>query len=697
MKKVIIIVCCIILLIAVGIVCGIFYFNSTKEKLNDPQDVFTSYFDALKNKNYEEMYSYLSKDSKDEIKEELITQEEGGKSPEELAKEYFIKRNKNIYEGIEANDIKIVLLQVNDINNDRTQIKYQTDMNTVAGKISFTNTATFIKEKDKKYYLVWSSRLIYPELENTDKIRVSSITSLRGQLLDRNGNFLAKRGTVSSVGLVPGKMGENKEEDIKKIADILEITKEDIDEKLKAPYVKDDVFVPIKTIPSTNTDKANSLLQIKGIKIVDEEQREYPLGEKIAHLVGYVQGISAEELEANKGKGYSSNSVIGKSGLEKTYEDKLRGIDGSEIYIADSSEQKKHTIVKREKKDGSDIKLTIDSNLQGKIYDDYKTENSATVVINPKTGEILALVSTPSYDSNDFINGMSTAKWNELSNNNNHPLISRFQATWAPGSSFKPVVGSIGLTTNKFTAAENFGKTGTSWQKDSTWGKFKVTTHAQYSGAANLRNALIYSDNIYFAKAALKIGSDTLIDSLKKIGFGSDVPCGIDVSKSQYANEEGITSEAQLANTGYGQGEVLVNPIHMASIYSAFVNEGNMIKPYLEYKENAESSKEFWIRNAFTKEAANTIKEDLIGVVEDPGGTGYGAKTAGLKLAGKTGTAEIKKSTTDTTGTELGWFNAFIADDASQKQMLVVSMIEDVKNRNGSLYVVPKVRKIFTY
>lgn len=240
-------------------------------------------------------------------------------------------------------------------------------------------------------------------------------------------------------------------------------------------------------------------------------------------------------------------------------------------------------------------------------------------------------------------------------------------------------------------------KHGSSWQKDSSWGNFRVTTHASYYGYANLRNALIYSDNIYFAKAALKIGTDTLTDSLAKIGFNGDIPCGIDLGKSQYANSEGITSEAQLANTGYGQAEVLVNPIHMASIYSAFVNNGSMIKPYLEFRENANETKEFWIQDAFTQEAANTIKDDLIQVVENPGGTGYGARTYGLKLAGKTGTAEIKKSTTDTTGTELGWFNAFIADDASEKQMLVISMIEDVKYRNGSLYVVPKVRKIFSY
>lgn len=697
MKKIVLIIC-MILLVAAGATWGYFYFNSKQEKNNDPTDVFTSYYDALKNKNYEEMYSYLTENSKNEIKNELISQiTSQEKSKDELALQYFISRNKNIYEGIGANDLEVSIIQVNELNNEKTQIRYQTSMNTIAGKISFSNTANFIKADDKKYYLDWSSKLIYPELDKTDKVRVTSIYALRGQILDRNGVYLVKRGTASSVGLVPGKMGDTKEQDIKKMAEILGITEDTINTKLKAPYVKSDVFVPIKIISSSETDIINSLLQIKGVKIVDEEQRQYPLGEKISHLVGYVQGINAEELEANKGKGYSSNSIIGKSGLEKLYEDRLRGLDGYEIYVADASETKKHTIVKREKKDGEDIKLTIDSNLQSKIYDDYKTEKSATVVINPKTGEILALVSTPSYDSNDFIAGMSTSKWDELSNNTNNPLISRFQATWAPGSSFKPIIGAIGLSSSKFTANDDFGKTGTSWQKDSTWGKFKVTTHAQYSGPANLMNALIYSDNIYFAKAALKIGTTTLVNNLTKIGFNSEIPCGIDTSKSQYANSAGITSEAQLANTGYGQAEVLVNPIHMASIYSAFVNDGNMIKPYLEYKENAEVSSEYWIKEAFTKEATNTIKNDLIQVVENPGGTGYGAKTPGLKLAGKTGTAEIKKSTIDTTGTELGWFNAFIADETSKKQMLVVSMIEDVKNRNGSLYVVPKVKKIFSY
>lgn len=677
-QKTIIIIFAVILALGLGVGIYFGYTYSISSK-NDPNELWQAYVKDLCDKNYEKLYEYLTEESKQAI-----------------SKEDFVARNKNIYEGIEARDIQINISQVNKINNDKTQITYTTYMNTLAGKINFNNTVEFLKDKDKKYYLNWSSKVIYPELEATDKVRVATVEAKRGQILDRNNVVLAGRGVASSIGLVPGKLSEKKDEDILKLAGLLNIKVEKINSALSASYVRADTFVPLTTIANLDKNLEKSLLEIKGVMIKETDRREYPLAEKLSHLIGYIQNISKEELDANKDKGYTANSVIGKTGLEKLYESRLKGSIGYEIYIANSSENKKHTIVKKEGKNGEDIKLTIDSSLQAKIYEEYKTEKSATVVINPKTGEILALVSTPSYDSNDFINGISQEKWNTLSNDVNKPFYSRFQASWAPGSSFKPIVGAVGLTTEKFTAVENFGKSGTSWQKDSSWGKFKVTTLAQYGGPANIRNALIYSDNIYFAKAALKIGTSTLIEQFKKIGFDAEAPCGIGVTKSQYGNGGQITSEAQLANTGYGQGEVLVNPIHMASIYSAFVNNGNMVKPYLEYKENT-LTPEYWVTEAFSKEAANTITEALVQVVDSPSGTGHSAKIPGIKIAGKTGTAEIKKSTTDTTGTELGWFNAFIADENSEKQMLVVSMVEDVKNRGGSHYVVPKVKKIFQY
>ena len=136
-----------------------------------------------------------------------------------------------------------------------------------------------------------------------------------------------------------------------------------------------------------------------------------------------------------------------------------------------------------------------------------------------------------------------------------------------------------------------------------------------------------------------------------------------------------------------------MNPLHMASIYSAFVNDGSMVKPYIEYRDNAQT--EYWKTQVLSKEVSDTIRDDLVQVVENPAGTGHEAQIEGLSIAGKTGTAEIKASQEDTSGTELGWFNAFTADPSSPQQLMVVSMVEDVKDRGGSHYVVPKVKAAF--
>jgi len=165
------------------------------------------------------------------------------------------------------------------------------------------------------------------------------------------------------------------------------------------------------------------------------------------------------------------------------------------------------------------------------------------------------------------------------------------------------------------------------------------------------------------------------------------------MESSKFLNGDNFESEIQLADTGYGQGKVLANPLHMAAMYTAFVNDGNMIKPYIEYKEDT-TSPEYYVENAFIKEAADVVKEDLIQVIEDEHGTAHSAKIAGVLLAGKTGTAEIKKTQEDTEGTEIGWFNAFVADENYQKQILIVSMVEDVHAKPQKGYVTSSVKKI---
>ncbi len=661
-----------VVLIIILIIAGIIIINMPKEK---PEEVLNSYFSDINDKKYEEMYNSLDSSSK-----------------ENISQEDFVKRNQNIYEGIDSSNIKINVKEV--INEEgKKKVIYDEEMVTVAGNINFSNEAYLVKE-DKEYKIEWSSKLIFPELENDYKVRVETLSGKRGSILDRNGNELAYDGVISQVGIVPGKLGDDKDTNISKISELTGVSVETINNYLSASYVKDDTFVPIKKISKDNTELKEQLLQIPGILINDAEGRVYTLGEETGHLIGYVQTINDEELEKYADKGYSSTSLIGKSGLEMAYEDRLRGIDGASIYIQNADGDTVTELAKQEQKDGEDIQLTIDSDIQTKLYGQLKNDKGLFVVMKPGTGELLALVSTPTFNSNDFTLGMTNEQWDSLNNDENKPLYNRFVQSYCPGSTFKAITGAIGLTTGKISADEDFGYTGTSWQKDSSWGDYRVTTLTGYSGAKNLLNGLLHSDNIYFAQAALKIGTSTFTESLDKIGFNQEIDFPLSLTKSQYANEEGINSEGKLADSGFGQGNILVNPIHMASIYSSFYNNGNMIKPYIEYEENKEP--EILIENAFSTEAANTIKDDLIQVVENPEGTANDMKVNGITIAGKTGTAELKADKEDSESGTLGWFDCFTTNQGDN-DILVIGMVENVQDNTdgGSHYLIKMIRTLF--
>ena len=668
-KKNIIILVILLIIIAVIVATVLIVNKNSEEKA---KQALIEYMNLINEKKYETMYEKVSSMN--------------------MSKEDYITRNKNIYEGIDSTNINIDIKEITKQDNIY-KITYHQKMYTSAGEVQFDNIANIVKE-DKEYKLQWSSRIIFPSLGETDKVRVEKIESKRGSILDRNNNPLAEDGKISSVGIVPGKLGDNKDENINKISELTGVSVEYINESLSASYVKDDTFVPVKKVSDSNTELKEQLLQIPGVMINKEDGRVYSLGKEAAHLIGYVQTINAEELEKNEGKGYTSTSLIGKSGLELAYEDTLRGIDGTKIYILDEDGEEKTEIIEQDKKDGKDVKVTIDSNLQKNIYNQMQNDKGFFVVMEPQIGDLLALVSTPTFDSNDFVVGMTNNQWNELNNNESKPLYNRFIQKYCPGSTFKPITGAIGLTLGKISADEDLGYTGTSWQKDSSWGNYKITTITGYNGPKNLMNAINYSDNLYFAQLALRMGAQDFSDSLNKLGFNEQIEFPLTLAKSQYISNNGTTieGETKLADTGYGQGDILVNPIHMASIYSAFANEGNMIKPRIEYKQT--NVGEVLKENAFTKEAAETIKSDLIQVVEN--GTAKDMKIEGTTIAGKTGTAELKTSSEDTESGTLGWFNCFTINRGEGNNLLIVSMVENIQDNSegGSHYLIQKIRNI---
>lgn len=665
MKKFLIVL--LFILVIAGIAIGIIVYRTNQ---TEPSIALKDYFEKLSNGEYEAMYDYVITDT---------------------SKEDFVTRIKNIYEGIEAKNISTTVLTntEDEDNSNIVNVTYNNSLDTIAGNMSFMNTVK-LQKQDDGYKILWNSSVIFPDLKDEYKVRVSTLDSTRGAIYDRNDIAIAKDGEANSVGLVPGKIDDTT--DLGKLAELLGITEDTINNALSASYVKDDTFVPLRKISKDEQDLKNQLLQIKGVLITDINARIYPYKEATSILTGYVQDDE------------------GKTGLEYAYNDRLKGEDGAEIYITDESGNKIKTLATKEVKNGENIKTTIDINIQQKLYNEFKDDEGASVAMNYNTGEVLALVSTPSYDANDMSLGVTDTEWNNLQNDEKKPMFNRYLATYVPGSSLKPVVGAIGLKYNSFTADDDFGRSGTRWQNDSSWGDLYITTLETYSGPANLRNALVYSDNIYFAKAALKIGRSNFQKGLEDFGFNDKISFVQDISKSTYGS---MDSDASVANSGYGQDQMLVNPIHMAMIYSSFANGGNMVMPVLERSENNNSSTniingtssssnlssssfgtsnnastKYYKENVISSEIANTIKQDLIAVVEE--GTGRAAKVEGKTIAGKTGTAEIKADQQDKDGTEIGWFDAFDEDG-----LLVVSMCENVKDEGGSHYLLPKVKTVF--
>ena len=636
---------CVLLMVSV-----FFVFNQGKSN----EQVVTEYFELLKKKDYKQMYQMLN-----------------SKTVYTPTQKYFVEKYKEFYEEIDAKNIQIKILDEQD-----NVIEYLIYIDTLAGRITYRN-----KVGVKNEQIQFNKELIMDGYTDGCKIKITTYNpEKRGRILDRNGKVLAEDGKGYSVGLVKGKL--NGENDYGQIAQYLETDVETLQKKMSASWINDDSFVPIKTVSeATKNDLINkNILGINGVKISTVSIRTYPYDKVASHIVGYVQNVNAEDLKKHKNEGYNSTSVIGRSGIEAAYEEKLRGITSGKIDLVDKNDKViKELCHKEVKMSPQDITLTIDIDLQQSLYNEYQNDKSASVALNPKTGEVLALVSTPSYSNNDFVLGLSTDKWNALNNDVNQPLMSRYKQTYTPGSSMKPITAAIGLETKAIDPDKDLVAKD-KWQKDSSWGNYYVTTlHAPSPN--NLKNAITYSDNVYFARSALNIGKDNLFKYYKNLKIVEKIPFELALNKSQYINKNQKVSDQLIADSGYGQGQILMNPLQLASIYSAFVNNGSIYQPHI-----VQGQTKTWIKNVFSKETTKTIKEDLINVIADENGTGHAIYHDNVILAGKTGTAEIKQSQSDTTGTELGWFTVMTTDE--KQPILMTTVVEDVKNRGGSGYVV---------
>ncbi|GAE34658.1 penicillin-binding transpeptidase domain-containing protein [Halalkalibacter akibai] len=644
-----------------------------------PDEVFEDFSLAWKQGNYDVMYEFLSTTSKT-----MISEEE------------FIQLYTNTYEEIQKSNLDVELIIEDEENLDLTEneivLPFVKNISMFTGDMDFESFVSLsLDEENNEWKVDWSPSLVFPMMVEGDQVKLRVLyPSQRGEIFDRNGMGLAINGEIYEIGVVPGRI-EDEESELKQLSDKIDVSEDYIIGRMNQSWVGEETFVPIKKVALDQETFVEEVYQsIPFATYRKVPARVYPAGKAAAHLTGYLQMVTAEEVEEDTTNFYTNQSQIGRAGLEALFEERLRGMIGGEIYIEGEDGNQKDVIQRNEAVNGETIRLTIDASLQQAIFNklNQDKDSGTSVALDPVTGEVLSLVNSPAYDPNEFILGMSKDRFDQLQHDEKRPLTNRFSQSFIPGSTIKPITAAVALK-NGLDPDKKISSSDEGWQKDPSWGNHLVRRVSNPLTELNLFEAMLYSDNIYFAKIATDLGIDVFQEGFDHFGFGNKLPFVYGFAESKLAVEE-IDSDVLLADTAYGQGEMLVNPLHLALMYSTFVNSGSISKPLLLLDEQ----QELWKESVVSEEHSDIVLQSMIAVVNNSQGTASHAKLDQMMLAGKTGTAEHKETReVDEAGAETGWF---VAVDADQPDLLMLMMIENVNEGNrGSSYVVTKVKELF--
>ncbi|ADD03011.1 Peptidoglycan glycosyltransferase [Thermoanaerobacter italicus Ab9] len=394
----------------------------------------------------------------------------------------------------------------------------------------------------------------------------------------------------------------------------------------------------------------NGIVLAKSVEVDGVQKREYLDGPAFAHVIGYSRRIYQQ----------------GNTGIEKAYDRELLGMVGNDPMTI------LRKLILARKKVGDNVYLTIDKALQDLAYKEMEGKKGAVVALNPKTGEILAMVSTPSYDPNTL-----GENWEEIMTSSEHVVLNRAtQGLYPPGSTFKIITTAAALTYKPELYDKTFNCKGYIIVDGDRINDFGGIAH----GIEDFKQAFYRSCNSFFIQLGLDLGSENLQTMAYAFGLNKGVPLEIDTVKNQFPPLEKRTS---LAETSIGQGEMLVTPLSMALVASAVANDGVMMKPHLmKYVVDSisgaviEKSTPSQYLNPISKKVAYTIKQLMIGAVNDKEGTGKAAQISGVTVAGKTGTAENPH------GAPHAWFVGFAPAENPQ---IVVSVIVENGGQGGKV------------
>lgn len=549
----------------------------------------------------------------------------------------------------------------------------------------------------------------YERLAEGNRIRLIPIMAPRGIIYDRNGVPLVSNRPGFTVSIVPI-TGPVDDEVVNKLANILGINPMEIRDKLSQ---KNGSFEPIRIKTDLGPDIVTKIEErrgeLPGVVIEIQPIRNYPNNELAAHAFGYVSEINDTELEKLKSKGYKAGSIVGKFGLEKVYDAQIRGSDGGNQVEVDVTGKPIQVLGKKEPVPGNNLVLTIDQRIQKAAeaaldeqlqYLQSKTQwtnakAGAIIVMNPKTGEILAMVSRPAFNPNLFAIGISTKDWKNYNENPFHPMDNKaISGEYPPGSTFKIVTGAAALELGKVTPEEKILDTGKHWIIP------KGNAEGEALGWINFKEALSKSDNVYFYEMGNRLGIDSLEKYARMFGLGDftgiDLPGESDglVANQRY-KRKAFNEDWYLAETfdaAIGQGFQLATPLQLSVLISEVANGGHRYKPYLVNKitdNNGGVIQSFAPQEmgslAISTPTLTLIQEALRDVALEGGTAGQVFKNFPVQIAGKTGTAE------NSHGSDHGWFVGYAPFD--DPRVAVVVIVE--QGGFGSMSAVPVAKKVF--
>ncbi|MEW6001793.1 MAG: penicillin-binding protein 2 [Nitrospirota bacterium] len=519
------------------------------------------------------------------------------------------------------------------------------------------------KEESEKFFLIsyiviaafllliirlWQLQVLqgnkYRKLSEANRLRIITIPAPRGIIYDRNGIPLVKNSSYNCASVIPGEFDRGKAETL---ARFLRVPADEIINKLN---VKDlSPFVPVRLKEGLSF---NELAYIEsrrsdfpGMIIEADISREYIYGDLGAHLVGYLGKLTPSQTEDAAFDDVPLDAFIGQWGVEKLLDKSLRGIPGKRIIEVDALGRELRLLQEKSPVKGEDVTLSLDINLQKEAERAFGERAGALVAINPKNGEILGMISKPSFDPNLFTKRISHKDWTSLTHDMKNPMLNRaLQSQYPPGSTFKIVTAIAGLEEGVITPETKIECHG-----GISYGRWHFGCWRKHGhGVISLHRAIVESCDVYFYEVGRRLGIDRIYNYAMKLGLGRKT--GIELGterKGLVPNTKWKMETKKLPwflgetfNTSIGQGYVTATPLQMAVLTGVIVNGGDLFKPTLIKGAKPIISGKVKIR----PETLEIINTGLTGVVNESSGTGWAAKSPTTQIGGKTGTAQVVAS-----------------------------------------------------